>query len=172
MGLLVLLEEPSPGPAQGIVPIQGAVVVEKVQGGKALLREEVLHFGHRGPPVVVVPLHQILFAGELVQEAKVRLRLVQVDAPGGVPCQDQHITGGQLAQGFPDAVCVVLPRGAEHLHRLVRCQGEVQVPDGVEGHAAPLLSFIGIPMGDGSASHWTRNSAMLMAGQMRPPFSF
>ena len=30
VGLLVLLKEPSPGPAQGVVSIQGAVVMEKV----------------------------------------------------------------------------------------------------------------------------------------------
>ncbi|SCI77020.1 Uncharacterised protein [uncultured Blautia sp.] len=152
MGLLVLLKEPSPGPAQGVVSIQGAVVMEKVQGGKALLREEVLHFGHRGPPVVVVPLHQILFAGELVQKAEVRLRLIQVDAPGGVPRQDQHIAGGQPAQSIADALHVILPGGAEHLHRLVRCQGEVQVPDGVEGHAAPLLSLCPVRRSQPSSS--------------------
>ena len=154
MGLLVPLQKPASGAAQGIVAVKGTVVVEHIQGGEALLREEALHLGGGGPPVVVVALYQIFLTGELVQEAEVRLRLLQGDAPGGVSRQDQHVVCGQLAQGRADPGCVILPRRAEHLHGFVGGQGEVQVPDGVEGHTAPLLSFIGIQR------------------RMRPPFSF
>ena len=117
-----------------------AVVVEKVKGGEALFPEKGAHFGHRGPPVIVVALHQQLLAGELLQKAEVRLRLRKVDAPGGVPRQHQGILHRQGGEALPNAVHVILPRGAEHLHGFVSGQGEVQVPDGVESHS--LSTFL------------------------------
>ena len=56
--LPVLLIKPSPGPAQGDVPIEMAVIVEQMEGGKSILLEEPLHFGGGIPPVVVIALHQ------------------------------------------------------------------------------------------------------------------
>ena len=56
--LPVLLIKPSPGPAQGDVPIEMAVIVEQMECGKSIFLEEPLHFGGGIPPVVVIALHQ------------------------------------------------------------------------------------------------------------------
>ena len=55
--LLLLLIEPTPGAAEGQVPIEVAVVVEDVQGGKPLFGKKTGHLRRRVPPVVVVSLH-------------------------------------------------------------------------------------------------------------------
>ena len=141
MGLLLLLQKPSPGAAQGIVPVGMTVIMEKVQGGEAFFCKESLHFGHGGPPVVVVALHQKLLAGELLEKAKVRLCLRHVDAPGGVPRQHQHIFCGQLAQRRLDPRHIILPGRAKDLHGFVGRQGQMQIPDGIEGHRTTPLSF-------------------------------
>ena len=39
MRLLFLLQKPAPGAAQGIVPVNVAIVMEKIQVGKALVLE-------------------------------------------------------------------------------------------------------------------------------------
>ena len=42
VGLLVLLEEPAAGAAEGVVPVEGAVVVEKIQGGELFKKNRML----------------------------------------------------------------------------------------------------------------------------------
>ena len=79
---LLLLEEPAPGAAQGVLPVEEAVVVEDVDGGDAVLPEKAPHLGGGVPPVVVVALHNKFPARQAVDPPEVLQALGEIDAPG------------------------------------------------------------------------------------------
>ena len=83
--LLLLFPEPPPGSAQGILPIDMAVVMQQLQRGQPFVRTKGMEFCGGGPPVIVVALEQVFPAGKAVQKTEVRLRLPEVHAPGGIP---------------------------------------------------------------------------------------
>ena len=60
------IEQPAPGAAQRIPLHRVGVVVQDVQGVKALSLEVGVHLVGRGPPVIVVSLHDQLLAGKLL----------------------------------------------------------------------------------------------------------
>ena len=60
------IEQPAPGAAQRIPLHRVGVVVQDVQGVKALSLEVSVHLVGRGPPVIVVSLHDQLLAGKLL----------------------------------------------------------------------------------------------------------
>ena len=119
VGLLLLLQKPAPCAADGVTAVEKAVVVQQFQGGEAIGLTKGAELGGGGPPVIVVALDEIFFAGKLLQKPEILHGFLKTHSPGGVSHQHQHILRRQLAQGRPDPLCIVLPRGAEHLHGLV-----------------------------------------------------
>ena len=108
--------------------------MEYLQGGQAVFVKEALHLGGRLPPVVVIALEEYLFAGELVDELKVRQGLLKAHAPAQVAAEDGDIVLRQGREALTYFFHVVLPFVAEDVHRLIGAEGQVQVADGVQGH--------------------------------------
>ena len=129
--LLLLLIEPAACSAERGVAIIIAVVVQDEHVVPAMRGAELIELRRRRPPVVVVPLHQILFAGELVDEGKVLFRLLDAERPAEVPQKNRRVAGLDHGKPLAELVHVSLPAAAEHVHGLVRAEAKMQITDGV-----------------------------------------
>ena len=129
---LLLLKEPAPGAADRQLTVLVAVVVQDPEIGKALGLAELIEFGGRGPPVVVVALQDDLPARDGVDEGEVLPGAVQVHGPAQVPQQDRGVLGADHGEPRPELVHVAGPESAEDVHGLVRLEAQMQIADGVE----------------------------------------
>ena len=125
--LLPLLKHPPAGAAQADSLGADGVVVQDGQRVKAALLQKAVHLGFGGPPIIVVALHQNLFAGQGVQESKVRLCLLQAHPPGDIP-GDHHrvLLADHRAPVLFQALHVIFPP-AKDVHRLVHRQRQVGI---------------------------------------------
>ena len=134
----VLLIKPAARAAEGIVPVEEAVVEQNVNAFDAVRLEKFLHFRGGAPPVVMVSLQNDLAPGQRVDELKVRQRLLERNAPREVARKHRHVVRRQVRKGLTQALNVVRPLIAENIHRLAPAEREVQIADRVERHSRPL----------------------------------
>ena len=132
---LRFLVKPAAGAAdRSVLPVGKGVVVEKGDRGKTVLREKRRHLRHGGPPQVVVSLEDDLPAGQVVYKPEILPDAGQVHAPADVSAENADVLLPQTRKSLPELFDMVLPRRAEHVHRFVRGEAQVQVPDGVQRH--------------------------------------
>ena len=104
--------------AYAVILIDIVIVVEYAYGREALICEEILHFAHSRPPIIVVALEDYLPAGQSVYEAEVRKRLLERHSPRNVPCQhDRVIWLDHFPPVFLYPLLIVLP-AVKDAHRL------------------------------------------------------
>ena len=118
----VLLVKPPARTADGVVAVGKSVVIENVEGHNIMLGKEFFHLRSRPPPVVVVALQKELFPRQRVDELKIGQRLLKRHPPRDVPRDDDDVVIVELREIFPNALDIVRPLRAEHVHGLVRAE--------------------------------------------------
>ena len=112
------IEQPAPGAADGVTLHGVGVVVQNVEGVKALGLQVSVHLVGGGPPIIVVPLHDELLPRQLLQERKVLPGVGQPHGPADVACKDDGVLGlDELAPVAFQPLHIAVPAG-ENVHRL------------------------------------------------------
>ena len=97
----ILLERPAARAAQRQIFPFRRVIMQQRDGVQTVLHKKSVHFCRGRPPVVVIALYHQLFAGQTVEELKIRQRLGKTHCPAEIAADDAGIvlrvqqSGGQ-----------------------------------------------------------------------------
>ena len=135
------IEQPAPGTADGITLHGVGVVVQDVQRIKPFCLEIGGHLVGRGPPVIMVALHDDLLPRQALQEGKVPAGIGQAHGPADVTRQhDGVLRLDELPPVFFQTLHIIVP-ARKDIHRLGSAQRKMGVAKHKKCHVVtPVLT--------------------------------